>query len=145
MLINLCSELCLSTGTWRCRIGIRKNFWWREFGAALLSAHSCWKTEWGRTQRVRGLQNNTGHSDFEQNVVNLPVETLQERNESPESLTAGYRHHPALREETSSLHCAVACNHHICNWGQASCQERASRRDDWSQAKKLRRLAKTLL
>lgn len=82
------------------------------------------------TASDRGLQNNTRHSHFEQNVVNLPVETFQERNESPESLTAGCRHHPALREETNSLHRTVLCNQHICIWGQASCQERVPRRDD---------------
>jgi len=33
------------------------------------------------TVSERDLQNNTGHSHFEQSVVNLRVETLQERNE----------------------------------------------------------------
>lgn len=66
------------------------------------------------TASERGLQNNTSHSYFEQNVVNLPVETLQERNESPESFTAGYSYQPPLKEETNFLHHAVPCNQHIC-------------------------------
>lgn len=61
-----------------------------------------------------GLQNNTGLSHFKQNVVDLPVEDVQEKNESLESLTGGHRHHPALREETNSLHFAALCNQHVC-------------------------------
>lgn len=31
----------------------KKSFRWSEFGTALLSAHSCRKTERGRTQQVK--------------------------------------------------------------------------------------------